>query len=131
MTPLLLFHAPDAEALLRHAAAPLLAARADEPAPLLAVRQGGIRDDVLALAAEAGCAGWLGEPLVVFRELLALLAGEVEPLTSFEREALLRRVLRAQRLDGLRELRDVRGFLVAVDDLLGDLHAGRTAPEAL
>lgn len=131
-TPLLLYHAADAEALLRHAAAEfLVGGRAPEPLPLIAVRQGGVRDDLVSLAAEAGCDGWLGEPVVVFRELLELLSGDVAPLSMFEREALLRRVTRETRLEELGGIRHLRGFLVAVDELLGRMHAARISPETL
>ncbi|MFL5577683.1 MAG: hypothetical protein ACJ79S_17140, partial [Gemmatimonadaceae bacterium] len=87
---LVLLHSADPDALLAHAAAPFcVRGRPEGRLPLLAVRQGGVRDEVQERAARAGCVGWLGAPVVVFAELPALLAGDLAPLTASERRALL------------------------------------------
>lgn len=131
MADLVLVHSACPDALLGAAAAPFcVAGRPASPLPLLAVRQGGIRDEVQERAAAAGCAGWLGRPLVVFAELPALLAGELAPLSALERRTLLQAA--ARRLNGpLLGARRRRGVLDAVDRLFGDLCAERVAPAAL
>jgi len=132
MADLVVVHSADPEALLCAAARPFCApGRVKGPLPLLAVRQGGIRDEIQERAAAAGCAGWVGQPLVVFAELPALLAGDLAPLGLFERRALLARA--AARV-GLRELaaaQQHRGFMDAVDRLFGDLISERVAPADL
>ncbi|HEY0776822.1 MAG TPA: hypothetical protein VGD56_02535, partial [Gemmatirosa sp.] len=96
MADLVLVHSPDPAALLAHVAAPFcVVGRPTTPLPLVAVRQGGVRDALLDRAARAGCAGWLGAPVAVFHELPAVLAGSTAPLTAFERRALLVRALGA------------------------------------
>jgi hypothetical protein len=126
-----LLHAADPEALLTHAAQPFCTSRAAAQLPLLAVRQGGLRDELQARAARAGCPGWLGTPVVVFAELPELLAGDQAPLTRAERRALLDGLLTSIPLARLGGARAHRGFLDALDGLFGDLVAERVAPERL
>lgn len=131
MPRLILYHSPDPEALLAHAAAPFLhSGRPPEPLPLLVVRQGTLRDEVTERAARAGCAGWLGKPLRVFGELPDLFAGEGAALSVREREVLLGRLIREVRLEHLDTLRGMGAFVAAIDALLGDLHAECITPEA-
>ncbi len=127
MARFLLFHAPDADALLRHAAEPLLAPHSDAPPPLLAVRQGGVRDDVVAALASGARDGWLGSPVVVFRELLEQIAGDAAPLSVFEREVLLRSAIRTT--GAFPGLRSLGGFVGALDRLFGRLRAERVSPD--
>ncbi|MEO7711284.1 MAG: PD-(D/E)XK nuclease family protein [Gemmatimonadaceae bacterium] len=94
MARLIRMTGPDPDTLLRAAAAPFCAAGpCVEPLPLLAVRQGGLRDAVHQLAADAQAVGWFGSPIVVFAELPGLFVGDIAPLDEFEREALLRRAI--------------------------------------
>lgn len=132
MATLTLCWSSDPDALLAHAAAPFtVAGRPAEPLPLLAVRQGGIRDAVYELAGDAGCDGWLGTPVVVFHELPELLAGELSPLTSFERRALIASCLDSTELPLLRRAaRSSRG-VQRIEALLGDLIAADVAVDAL
>src|SRR4051812_39809916 len=91
---LVLLHSGDPDALLAHAAAPFcVRGRPVGRLPLLAVRQGGIRDQIQDRAARAGCAGWLGSPVAVFAELPTLIAGELAPLDAFERRVILEGLL--------------------------------------
>ncbi len=133
MARLILVHAPDAESLLAAAAAPFaVQGRPAEPLPLLAVRQGGQREEVLARAAAAGCAGWLGEPILVFRELLERISdGDVAALTSFERETLIARLLRRPDLAAFGAIRHLRGLVRALDELFGRLAAVEVALDRL
>ena len=67
---------PDPRRLLEQAADGFLTPRqgsAEEPFPspgyLLALRQGGLRDELLSLAAARGIPGWGEPPIAVFHEL--------------------------------------------------------------
>ena len=63
------------------------------PNYLLALRQGGLRDDLIRLAARRGCKGWFDPPLCIFHELPSWLgAPDSRPLSDVERHALLRLV---------------------------------------
>src|SRR5215216_1501868 len=122
----------DPELLLRHAASGFLMARTatpDVPFPtvpyLLALRQGGLRDDVIEMAAAAGVKGWFDPPLCVFHELPDWLGATARTtLGDYERLVLLSRLL--QRDGG-----GTRGtftcearpsaFVEAVDQLFGEL----------
>ena len=130
MARLVLLRSATPESLLRHAAASLAGRGAGSraPLPLVAVRQGGLRDDIQTLAAAQGCSGWLGAPLVTFAELPALLAGDLAPLSAFERHAILRRLLAGAKLSALGETRRHRGFVQSLDALFGELVAERVEP---
>ena len=129
---LILLHSADPHALLAHAAAPFCAATSEGgPRPVLAVRQGGIRDQLRARAARAGAPRWPGTPVVVFAELPTLLAGALAPLTALERRVLLERLLDRAPLRALARARHQRGVVDALDRLLGDLVSERVAPETL
>jgi ATP-dependent helicase/nuclease subunit B len=129
---LTLLHSADPEALLAHAAGPFCTpGRQTGRLPLLAVRQGGIRDELQERAACAGSAGWLGAPVVVFAELPALLAGDLAPLTSFERRVLLETLLDRMALRALANARARRGVIETLDRLFGNLISERTPPEEI
>ena len=114
----------DPDALLRDACAAFCDAGANT-FPILALRQGGLRDAVYQMVAAGGAAGWLGNPILVFTELTALIAGELAPLDNFERRALVQRAIRGQTsLDILKPAVHTRGFIDAIDRLFGDLVAG-------
>ncbi|MGI8766838.1 MAG: PD-(D/E)XK nuclease family protein [Gemmatimonadaceae bacterium] len=132
MATLAVYWSPDPDALLGRAAAPFVTAGlVAEPLPLLAVRQGGIRDAVHDLAASAGCHGWLGKQLVVFQELPQLLAGDVAPLTTFERRAIVERILRERALPLLATAARSRRVAQELDSLLGELIAAEIPPDRL
>lgn len=129
---LVLVHSAAPDALFRHAAAPFCTrGRIEHPPPLLAVRQGGIRDELLDRAERAGCAASVDVPVVVFAELPALLAGPLAPLTRLERRALLDDLLARAPLGALGGVRASRHVRDAIDALFGDLVAERIEPELL
>lgn len=127
----------DPRALLEHAAEAFLApARGtpERPFPsppyLLALRQGGLRDDLIALAAARGVPGWFDPPLCVFSELPEWLGRTArEPCGDFARAALLADVLRrtAGRVFG--QPGRAEHFLDAVERLFGELIAEDVAPD--
>lgn len=131
--------ADDPAILLEHAAAGFLERRvgtSDDPFPtppyLLALRQGGLRDDLLRLAARRGCPGWFDPPLCVFAELPGILGGsDRRPLTVAEREVMLVRLLREGRGRVLGRALRMDDQLDALDALVGELSAEGVAPEAL
>ena len=132
MSRLILVTGDDPHALLRAAAAPFcVSGRVNEPLPILALRQGGLRDAVYELAARSGCIGWLGDPLLVFAELAEKFAGDLAPLDALEREALIDRILRETKLTTL-GAPSLRATLVSrLDRLFGDLAADGVGPNGL
>jgi len=128
----------DPRRLLEHAAREFLAplpATLDTPFPsppaLLALRQGGLRDELLALAHERGVAGWYDPPICTFQELPAWLGATARrPLGDLARQALLARLLHERRgvLGGVRH---PERFVHALDRLLGELVVDEVAPEAV
>ncbi|HET9984973.1 MAG TPA: PD-(D/E)XK nuclease family protein [Longimicrobiales bacterium] len=130
MAPLRLILAHDPAILLEQAAEGFLrppAATPERPFPtpdyLLALRQGGIRDDVLALAAARGVPGWFDPPLCVFHELPAWLGStDREPCGDVERALLITGVLRRLREGGVfRRVRRPEALVPALDRLFGEL----------
>ena len=132
MSRLILVTGDDPHALLRAAAAPFcVSGRVNEPLPILALRQGGLRDAVYELAAKSGCLGWLGDPVLVFAELGEKFAGDLAPLDALERETLIDRILGETRLTTL-GAPSLRATLVSrLDRLFGDLAAEGVGPNAL
>jgi len=131
----------DPRLLLEAAAAPFLTPRpgtfeAPFPTPpcLLVLRQGGLRDDLLALAEERGIPGWFDPPICTFQELPQWFgapdASGVKPLGDFEREALLGDVLRrvAGAVFGVHDR--AAHFLRDVDRLFGQLVSEDISPDA-
>lgn len=116
------------ENLLRHAAAGFLVPRtASQSVPfptvdyLLCLRQGGLRDDVIRMAGEAGVHGWFDTPMCTFQELPARLGVAQRPaIGEYERVVLLSAILR--RIDGpLARVTCAGGFVADVDTLFGEL----------
>jgi len=100
------------------------------PPALLALRQGGIRDDLYALAFERGVPGWYDPPLCTFQELPKWLGSTSRiPLGDLARRALLARLVREQRgiLGGMQH---PERFVHALDRLVGELATDDVAPEA-
>ena len=129
---------PDSRRLLEAAADGFLdppRATREEPFPsppyLLALRQGGLRDDLIRLAAERGVQGWFDPPLCVFHELPDWLGktGRM-PLGDVERLVLLGAVLGEVAADVLARAHRVPAFLDAVDRLFGELVAEGVGAEA-
>ncbi len=101
------------------------------PASLLAVRQGGVRDDLIALARARGIPGWFDPPLCLFHELPAWLGGtERRPCEDFERAVLLQRLLRREGGELFGRLARPDDFLRGVDRLFGELCAEGVTPDA-
>src|SRR5512140_3848176 len=105
MAELFLRLAHDPTVLLSAAADGFLRPRsgAREPFPtpscLLALRQGGVRDDLLSLAARRGVPGWFASPLRTCPERregrgAGAGAGALHPLDPFERVALIGALVR-------------------------------------
>ncbi|HXY69762.1 MAG TPA: hypothetical protein VEH62_09955, partial [Gemmatimonadales bacterium] len=127
----------DPRALLEHAADGFLAPRRGTPeAPfptppyLLALRQGGLRDDLIALAAARGVAGWFDEPLCVFQELPEWLGGTARTACrDFERAALLADVLHRSAGAVFGRPGRIEHFLDHVERVFGELMAEDVAPD--
>ena len=100
------------------------------PTYLLALRQGGVRDDLLALAAARGVPGWFDPPLAVFHELPRWLGttGRL-PLGEAERTVLLTRVIRRHGGRAFSRVRRLGDFVTAVDQHFGELVAEGVTPE--
>ncbi|MBK5186674.1 MAG: PD-(D/E)XK nuclease family protein [Gemmatimonadaceae bacterium] len=119
----------DPERLLRAAADGFLtprAATADDAFPtvpcLLALRQGGLRDDVIAMAAAARVKGWFDPPLCIFHELPARLgAPERRTLGAHERLVLLSQIVREHGSAVFDRLDRRDDFVEHVDRLFGEL----------
>ncbi|HEU4647783.1 MAG TPA: PD-(D/E)XK nuclease family protein [Gemmatimonadales bacterium] len=121
--------ARDPLVLLERAADGFLTARrssADDPFPsppyLLALRQGGLRDDLIRLAAERGIPGWIDPPLCTFAELPERLGQtNLTPCDDFERAIILGGVLRQFGGDVFGRLHRPQDFIGALDRLFGEL----------
>ena len=129
--------AHDPRLLLQTAAAEFLTpqrATLEEPFPtpkhLLALRQGGLRDELYALAAASGVRGWFDPPVCTFAELPAWLGStERVPLGDFERLALVNDLLRANAGPVLGRLKRPEAFAEAVDHFFGELTAENVSPD--
>ncbi|HXE56760.1 MAG TPA: PD-(D/E)XK nuclease family protein [Gemmatimonadales bacterium] len=101
------------------------------PGCLLALRQGGLRDDLLALARTRGVAGWLDPAIAVFHELPRWLgATERRPCDDFERAVILGGALRRLGGEVFGRLNRPEAFLRALDRLVGELAAEGVTPDA-
>ena len=99
------------------------------PPYLLALRQGGLRDDLIRLATAHGLPGWLDPPLCTFQELPARLgATDRVPCDDFERAVILGGVLRQFGGDVFGRLQRPQDFIGALDRLFGELVAEDTLP---
>ena len=124
--------------LLEHAAEAFLAPRPAAPGDpfptpphLLALRQGGLRDDLIRLATARGVPGWLDPPLCTFQELPARLGATSRmPCDDFERAVILGGVLRQFGGDVFGRLQRPQDFIGALDRLFGELVVEGTPPEA-
>ena len=130
---------PDPRRLLEQAADGFLTPRqgsAEEPFPspgyLLALRQGGLRDELLSLAAARGIPGWFDPPLAVFHELPRWLgATSLRPCDDFERAVILGGILRGIGGEVFgRKLQRPEAFLRSIERLVGELAAEGVTPAA-
>lgn len=106
---------------------PLAPASAERPWPTLTawvvLRQGGLRDDLLRLAASRGVPGWFGAPVCLFNELESRWAASEQPaaLNDAEREALVSALLGAHASALFGGAQGYESWVPAVDRLLGEL----------
>lgn len=131
MASLVLVTGTDPAALLEAAAADFLVPRpatADNPWPTpptwLALRQGGLRDDLLRLAARHGIPGWFDPPLAVFAELGERLAPTMPPaVDALERRLLVEEALRHVAPTGIGRSDRLLVTARETDALIGELLA--------
>ena len=101
------------------------------PSYLLALRQGGLRDDLVRLAVRRGCHGWFDPPLCIFGELPERLGGSgPAPLTPAERQVLLARLVGTHGGALFARLRRPVDYVGALDRLVGELCAEDVSPAA-
>ncbi len=137
MTPLHITTILDPALLLERAVDglfPLEPASTERPWPTLGawvvLRQGGLRDDLLRLAAARGVAGWFGDPICLFNEVEERWGADEQtpPLDDAERETLVSALL-AEHAGAL--FNGASGFdpwVPAVDRLIGELVSEGIAP---
>lgn len=129
MPPLVLAIHPDPRSLLEMAADAAHGYRMD--GILLALRQGGIRDDLYRLAGAAGHPGWFDPPACTFKELRDRLGGtDRVPLSPDERLVLLERLVRQHGGAVFGQLKRRLEFLDPIDTLIGELVAADVTPAA-
>ncbi len=129
MAELIVVHGSDPRRLLEEAAEEFLVpprASGTDPFPspscLLVLRQGGLREDLIRLAAERGVPGWLHEPLCIFQQLPERLGHTArQPCDDFERATILTALIRQGGRGPLGRLRNPEAFVGAVDRLFGEL----------
>ena len=139
MTILHQFVSRDPELLLRAAASGFLApvqATPGHPFPsppyLLVLRQGGLRDDLIRLAAQATppVRGWFDPPLCVFRELPEWLgATNRKPCGEYERLVLVASLLRGSEHHLFTTLRTPAAYVGALDRIFGELASEAVSAE--
>lgn len=129
MPPLHLVLHPDSHTLLEAAADAANSYRMD--GILLALRQGGIRDDLYQMAGAAGHPGWFDPPACTFKELRERLGGtDRVPLTPDERLVLLDRLVREHGGTIFGQLKRRVEFLDSIDTVIGELVGADVSPEA-
>jgi ATP-dependent helicase/nuclease subunit B len=128
MPPLVLRVIPEPDSLLREAADGANGFRMDRI--LLAVRQGGIRDDLYRIAGEAGCPGWFDPPVCTFHELPERLglSGRV-PLSDDERAVLLERLFTTHGGEVFGRLAKPAEFVDPMDTFFGELVSQPVTPD--
>ena len=138
MTVLRLSIALDPATLLARATEglfPLPAATPQRPWPTLGawlvLRQGGLRDDLHRLAAEAGVQGWFDPPVCLFAELATRWGvPRPRPLADVERIALLTAVAERQQESVFHRNGNADAWIPAIDRVIGELIAEGITPEA-
>ncbi|HUF69755.1 MAG TPA: PD-(D/E)XK nuclease family protein [Longimicrobiales bacterium] len=100
------------------------------PSYLLALRQGGLRDDLIALAAARGVPGWFDPPLCLFQQLDEWLGTTGLAMTGdYERVVLLSGLLRDSSPAVFGRLARPDAFINAVDRMFGQLVAEAVSPD--
>jgi superfamily I DNA/RNA helicase/RecB family exonuclease len=106
------------------------------PPHVLVLRQGGLRDDLLALAAARGVPGWFDPPLCVFAQIPEWLgATGTRPLGDYERVVLIERSLRETigtadtGRSMLARVSRPEAYIDAVDRLFGELMSEGVEPD--
>jgi len=127
------------EVLLRAAASGFLEpvqGTLEQPFPspryLLALRQGGLRDDLIRLAAQATppVRGWFDPPLCVFKELPEWLgATNRRPCGEYERLVLVAALLRASAHHFFSTVRAPAAYVGALDRIFGELASEAVSAE--
>lgn len=88
----------------------------------MVLRQGGLRDDLHALAASAGVAGWFDPPVCLFAELSTRWHDDGStPLSAQDRTALLSSLLAKHGRAVFGKSGGVESWVPAVDRFIGDL----------
>jgi RecB family exonuclease len=142
LADLVLHTCRDPRRLLLHAADGFLrpadaAAAFPTPSYWLILRQGGLRDDLLRLAAERGVHGWFDPPIALIQELPDRLAGFGEPafvpqaVGDFERLVLVARALRESAGRAFGRVREIDDYADAVDRWIGELLSEGIGPAEL
>ena len=92
------------------------------PGYLLALRQGGLRDDLVAAAAARGVSGWFDPPICLFAQLPELLVDDrLAVCGDYERLVLLADALRCTGRHVFADARRADAYVDAVDRLFGEL----------
>ncbi|MGI9078675.1 MAG: PD-(D/E)XK nuclease family protein [Gemmatimonadaceae bacterium] len=100
------------------------------PPHVLAVRQGGLRDDLYALAMRRKVSGWFDPPLCVFTELPEFLGDPPgNMLGDYERVTILTGIVEARPKGVLGRAGASAALIDALDRLLGELIAEDITPE--
>ena len=108
---------------------PLAPSSAEQPWPTLSawvvLRQGGLRDDLIRLAAQRGVPGWFDTPICLFNEIESRWAAEPvdAPLNDAEREALLSVLLAEHAVGLLGGTQGYEAWVPAVDRFIGEVVA--------
>lgn len=116
---------------------PLAAPHAARPWPTLdawvVLRQGGLRDDLIRLAAARGVPGWFDAPVCLFNEMESRWGGDAAPpaLNDAEREALLSVLLAEHAAPLFGGVQGCEAWVPAVDRFLGEVIAEGIAPAEL
>ncbi len=104
------------------------------PSPdyVLVLRQGGLRDDLIAMAAKRGVPGWFDPPIRLFSELPLMLGGlERDGVGEFQRIVLVGRALRDAAGPVFRRIHDIDAYADAADRWFGELIGEGITPDRL
>ena len=113
---------------------PLEPASAERPWPTLGawvvLRQGGLRDDLLRLAAGRGVTGWFDAPVCLFNEIEERWGSDAQPppLDDAEREAVVSALLAEHAGALFHGASGFESWVPAVDRLIGELISEGIAP---
>lgn len=115
---------------------PLAASSPANPWPTLpawmVLRQGGLRDDLHALAGSMGVAGWFDPPICLFAEMAARWTDDVTPsLSAQDRAALLSSLLSRHARGVFGRSGGVESWVPSVDSFIGDLVGEGITADAL